>query len=299
VTGTAARGGGLVLDALSLGARGVEPLGRARWRIDLTNGKPFTALARLEDGWLVLEARPALPRPDEQAWEVLRLNGSMGDGGRLTLPSDGGAPRLRAEVPLWEDACGARVEEACRGLEAAFGRVGNGTPARARPGATGEDGDEGDEAGAADLRRLLSEAGWECAEGKGQEIAVPLDVPGAPYRAAVRSRARGGPWIGVEVAAAGTLGPVARRALGRLLLVGTGLVRLVRAAAATTEAGESARLEVILRVSPSAAELDFALEALSVACRSLGREAKVLAREEVAGAYLELCSRERGPGTGS
>ncbi len=299
MTGTVPRREALVREALAQSARDVEPLGRGRWRVDLTNGKPFTALARLEDGWLLLEAGPALPDPAGREWEYLLLNGTFRGGSRLTLPPDGGALLLRAEVPAWEDGWVTRVGEACRSLEAAFGRVVSRKPARVGDGEAAGDVEPGRGGEAPGLPQALSEAGWACAEGTGKDVAVPLDVPGALYRAAVEPRAGGEVRIGVEVAAAGTLAPAARRALGRLLLVGTGLVRLVRAAATTNGAGGTARLEVEFPSSPSAAELDLALEALSIACRSFGREARALAREDVASAYLELGAREQETGTRS
>jgi len=289
VTGTMPRREAMIGAALEQCAEKVESVGRGRWRIGLANGKPFAATARLEDGWLVLEARPALPRPTALLWELLTLNGAIGSGSKLTLPPDGGALHLRAEVPAWDDASVTqRLVEACRSLEEAHGCVGSGKLVQPAPGATVTTVDVREKADAGDLPQLLSEAGWPRAERKREDLAVQLDVPGAFYQACVEVRARGEVRIGVEVAAAETFSPAVRRALGRLLLVGSGLVRLVRAAAATNGAGDSARFEVGFRSLPSAAELDVALGALSVACRCFGREAKALAREDVASTYLEL-----------
>ena len=287
MTGTASRREAAVGAALAQCARDVEWLGGGRWRIGLANGKPFAAMARLEDGWLVLEARPTLPRPSDHVWELLKLNGTIGGGSKFTLPPDGAALQLRAEVPAWEEAdVTRRLGQACRSLEDAIGCVGNGMltqPARGAVVATKESGEKAD---AACLPQLVSEAGWSRVDRKGESVAVQLDVPGAFYQASVELRADGELRIGVEVAAAEKFAPPVRRALGRLLLVGTGLMRLVQAAATTT-AGDTVRFEVGFGSLASGAELNIALEALSVACRSFGREAKALVQEEVASPYLE------------
>lgn len=288
MTGTVPQREAAIGDALSQCAKDVKPLGRGRWRIGLANGKSFAALARLEDSWLVLEAKPALPRPTDLVWELLALNGTISGGSKLTLPPDGAVLHLQAEVPAREDAdVTRRLADACRSLEVAFGCVENGKLRQPAHGAVAAAKESGEKADAAGLPQLVSEAGWASVVRDGKDVAVQLDVPGAYYLAAVDTRAGGNVRIVAEVAAAETFPPTVRRALGRLLLVGSGLVRQVRAAASTTAAGDTVRFEVGFGSLPSGAELSIALEALSVACHSFGREAKALAQETVASAYLE------------
>ena len=127
MTGTVSRREAAIGATLVQCAKKVESLGRGHWRIGLANGKPFDAQARLEDGWLVLETRAALPRPTGLLWELLTLNGMIGGPSKLMLPPDGRSVQLRAEVPTWADtSVTQRLVEACRSLEEAFGCVGSG-----------------------------------------------------------------------------------------------------------------------------------------------------------------------------
>lgn len=283
MTRVASRRESAIAAALAQCARSVEEVGGGRWRIGLANGKPFPVMARLDEPWLLLEARPALSRRSDPAWELLAINGTIGGPSRLTLPPDGGALELRAEVPVWgggEMPLAERLMEACRSMEEAFG-CAHALPPPVR---------DREKTPAGTWSELLAEAEWTWVQRTETEIAVPLDAPGGRYQATIDTSLDSDVRIGADVATASPaepFPPAVRRALGRMLLVGTGWLRLVRAAV-RTPTGETVRLEVGFASLPSAAELNLALEAVTVGCRALGREANALARPEVARAYLDL-----------
>jgi hypothetical protein len=267
--------------ALGAGFTAVEPAEPAVWKLLASNGRDLAATARLAGGWLLLDA-PLPPFGVEGAaagvWDLLRWNAALPGPVKLVLPPGPPAVRLRAELPV--DVAldlPARVREVSAGLEAAAALLAGETPARP--------------AGAAatvDLARLSEEAGWPFVARAGG-LAVGLDAGDGLHQAMVAEEA-GAVRVTVALGTDGAAAPRCLEALGTLLLRASAAVRMARAAAGGTNGTAAARFEVCFAAAPvHPGELDHALAALSVACRMAGREARILAENEVmAGRYLAL-----------
>jgi hypothetical protein len=286
---------GAIAAALAKCAVAVDRVGHGRWTFTLSNGTDLAARARIDDGWLLLDASlgPGSVTP-ARVWQLLRWNVMLAGGARFAVPPDRPGMRACAEVPLEEGIdLRRRVLDACAGLAAASDRLGGGPDESddAMPGAA-RDGEDGD------LSDLCLESGWACVARETGRLAVDLDVPGAFQQAVVEGRGRG---VAVTVPVAETAGDAAEppasiceQALGLLLVRVCGIVRMARAAAEVRDGIPRARFEVVFGSRPCAAELAHAFAALSVACRIAGREAAVLRSDEkVAGAYLAQWDRNK------
>ena len=264
--------------ALAKQAAAVDAVGPGRWAFTLSNGSPLAARARVDDGWLLIDAAlgagapPAAPA--SRVWEMLQWNATLAGGIRFVLgPQRFGArgARVCAELPLDDEVdLGRRIGEACAGLKAAKRRMTGGASAG---------GTCGDAAGE-DLSALCRQTGWAFLAREGR-LAVDLEVPGAFQQAVVETRedqhvAVSVPVLDAAVAGAAPPATVCRQALGLLLVRVGGIVRMARAAAEPREGAPRARFEVVFGTRPCAAELQHAFAALSIACRVAGREAAVL-----------------------
>jgi len=280
-----------IVAALAKQAAAIDAVGPGRWAFTLSNGSPLAARARVDDGWLLIDAAlgagapPAAPA--SRVWEMLQWNATLAGGARFVLgPQRSGArgARVCAELPLDDEVdLGRRIGEACAGLKAAKRRMTGGAP---------DGGTCGDAAGE-DLSALCHQTGWDFLDREPGRLAVDLEVPGAFQQAVVETREDLRVAVSVPVldaAVAGTAPPAAvcRQALGLLLVRVGGIVRMARAAAEPREGAPGARFEVVFGTRPCAAELGHAFAALSIACRVATREAAVLWGDaDVARTYVE------------
>jgi hypothetical protein len=281
-----------VVAGLAKRAASVGRVAPGVWAFELANGTRFPASARIDDGWLLLDAPLHAAVPPSRWTELLEVNASLAGGARFILQAAEPKLRVRAEVPLDEAVdIGRRVVEACAGFEAAKTRL-------ERPDVAIDVGMRDAFAAAGgdvSVAALCRETGWRCHERAADQVAVDLEVPGAFPQALVEA----GPDASVaasmcvsgDAADDGALprSSLCRDALALLLLRVSGAVRMVRATVVAD--GRAARFEVAFASDPAVVELAHAFAALSVACRVAVREAAVVRRdEEVARAYLEQWS---------
>jgi hypothetical protein len=280
--------------ALAKCAVAVDPVAHGRWAFRLSNGADLAASARVDDGWLLLDAPLGFgSSPVAHAWQLLQWNATLGGGARFVLRSDQPGPRVRAELPLDEEVdLRRRILEACAGLKAAKRSMVCELPGTSMAG-TGD-------APNGNLAELCRQAMWPFVEREPGRLAVDLDVPGAFQQASVEMRGDLSVAVAVPVldAAVASVEPpahVCRQALGLLLVRVCGIVRMARAAAEMRDGMPQARFEVVFESQPCAAELTHAFAALSVACRLASREAAVLWGDEgVARAYVEQWDQTEG-----
>src|SRR4029077_12107179 len=101
--------------ALAKCATTVEPVGHGRWTVTLSNGVDLAARARIDDGWLLLDA-PLPGAATAGVWELLGWNATLDGGARFVLGGSRHASGVRAEMPLDEDVdVQRRVVEMCAG----------------------------------------------------------------------------------------------------------------------------------------------------------------------------------------
>ena len=280
-----------VAGALEKCSPSVEQVAHEGWAFALSNGANLRATARIDDGWLLLDAPLSESRVKNHQpplWKLLGWNAALVGGAKFALPAEESVVRLRAELPFDDDVnLTRRIVQACAGLKMASARFH-------RTDGAGDDADGcaatfAAENPASDLAGVCRESGWAFIERGSGILAVDLDVPGTFQQALVEADAQRGVAVSVALTA-GTEPPVppCREALGLLLLRSSAVVRMARAAVETGEGGTAARFEVVFADTPCAAELAHAFAALSVACRLASHETAVLARDErIARAYLK------------
>jgi hypothetical protein len=282
-----------IVTALDKWAVAVDAVAHGRWAFTLSNGADVAAHARMDDGWLLLDASlGAGSISPARAWQLLRWNATLAGGARFAVRADRPGVRVCAEVPL-DDAVDVpgRIHEACAGIKGANERLVR-APNEVDDAMTRAPADGGD------LSDLCRETGWGFVEREAGRLAVDLDVPGAFQQAVVEARG-GGVAVAVPVAettghAAGSPAAVCDQALGLFLVRVCGIVRMARAAAEMRDGVPRARFEVVFGSRPCAAELTHAFAALSIACRIASRETAVLwSDEKIAGAYLAQWDRKK------
>lgn len=262
----------LIAAAIDKSATCIDRQSATTWSAVFHNGTALAVQVALENEWLRLDATLAPPVPD--LWSVLQRNATLPAGLKFVVGDAGDPPVfLRAEIALEDevDPTG-RVLDACTALK---------TVAHVWDAADRLEGSrDGHVLTSSDIATLCNETGWPVAARDGS-AHVELDVPGDFVHARVEATHDGGIIATVPLGVDRSVAPTSAAA-ALLLLRTTGAVRLVRAAA-----DASARFEVAMRASVSAAGLTQALAALSIASRVAGREAAVLARDEsIAHAYL-------------
>ena len=278
--------------ALTKCATTVEVVRHGQWRMTLSNGVDLAARARVDDGWLLLDA--PLPRAATAGvLELLGWNATLEGGARFALGAGRRATGVRAEMPL-EDGVDLqrRMVEMCRGFRTAMKKLHHvGEP----------DGPCGSAAPPSrDLADLCRETGWTVTEHEAGRLAIDLDVPGEFQQAMVETRddRRVTATLAVlepSAAHGSPSAPVCVEALGLLLLRCCGIVRMARAAVRRWEGASQALFEMVFDSEPCAAELAHAFGALSVSSRLASREAAVLWRDErVARSYVDQWDQEKG-----
>jgi hypothetical protein len=280
-----------IAEALKTCSASVEWAGSGRWNLALANGKSFTLSARIDDGWLMLDAPVRDRVTRDEMWDLVRLNATLQGLSKFVLMPDNRSIHLRAELPLMEDLCeddydyevdsvAERLQEACAGLKAAFGRLGS-EPIRLA------DSGRADETRLQELKRLCADAGWPFTERSEGMLAVELDTPEGFYQALVEQQ-HAGARVSTEITRCASLGETSRQALSALLLKCGALVRLARPSIEETDNSVAARFEVSFGGMPTAIEVRSALSSLSVACAICSREARVLGDPSIAKQYLAI-----------
>lgn len=274
-------------------ASSVQELGGARWTFSLGKGTRIPANARVDEGWLTLDAADGGNEEDRPVqgghlWNMLLANAWANGAARPVLNLRDGTIHARADIALDEDLdVSEAVARACQDCVAVLKRkVFAADRGSVSPQEQG-DSEVGITPASADLQRLLREAGWPVVERAGGRLSVELDVPKESHHAVIAPRENEGFDAIVVILGPCALGPVSRTALARMLLEACGLLRMVRPVA--RERGEEAvvSLETAIDARPASSEsVIHALSALSVACRFCAREARALQVEGVAREYL-------------
>ena len=285
-------------------ATSVEQVARGRWVCVFANGAEVCVGATVADDWLLLDApfeahlAPLIQGAAGadrgsylRAADLLRRNATLAGGVKFAVLSQAPQTRLRAEVPLDEEVdVVRRVRQACAGLKAAAAggaSTAHTAPADCYPVSTVDTA--GDDGSPFDLRCLCSATRWPFIERDASSVAVDLEVPAGFRQALVEVTDGGGVVVSVDLATCAELAsPPCQAAWGLLLLRACGVVRMARAAAHTRDGGAATpRFEVVFPDAPAAAELAHAFATLSVACRLVDREARVLAHDAaIATEYL-------------
>jgi hypothetical protein len=266
--------------------------GFGRWCLALSNGETFRVSARIEDPWLVMEAplgaKNRAPAGPERNWDLVRWNARLPGGAKFVLPPGSRTPRVRAEVLADQNPdLEPQIHGAVEGIRAAHRRIACDQIEQqdAGPGPR-----PADEPRPCDLEGICRDAGWELVRRPSGRMAVALDAPGAVHQAILDLRKDGRLAVSVEIAALPSPAAATRQAVGLMLLRASGLVRMARGAVEETDGRTEARFEVVFDVPPAAAQtVHDALAALSVACRTCGRqEVEAMQAEACARKYLSL-----------
>jgi len=282
-----------VADALHRAGSGVTQTGSSKWNLRLNNGLALKATARIEEGWLFLDAplrigKKRRPIKPARAWELLCCNAHVPCGCKFALSPDARSVHVRMEVPLVAEQgdIAERIRDVCRG----FGLASEMFRSRkARQCTDSRDSlpDPHPSEGRQDLRALLTEADWPFVE-RSNGMIVNLDVPNALYQATVEQHDERGIRVAVGFVSGESWSEECRNALGVLLLTASGIVRMARAAAEERNGRTDVRFEAILEGPCCAPELGHALSALSAAYRLCGSESKALQDEVLAEEYLSV-----------
>ena len=262
--------------------------GAGRWSLAVP-GWPPGSNARIEDDWLVLDAPlPGGPEP-RSPWELLGANASFSGPAKFALPPDG-APRIRAEVPLVDAGpVPDRVRAWLGDLAMAADPMGRGPGAVAGVSAVSDETGHDRPSARESLGPACEAAGWPFTECSATRLRVTLGVAEGFHPAYVDVHVDGTVRTSVELARFERLSPPGRDALGTLLLVASGLIRLARAAVVADGDEETTALfEVRLAPPLGEGDLDHALSALAAAARLCGREVDALRRAPLARTFLRI-----------
>lgn len=266
-----------VADALEAHAVAVAQMAPGHWTFAPAASPALRVGARIAGEWLLFDTSlPAhVSRTLDWRWKALAANQLFAGGVKLCTVDGERTLRLRAELPLLEDApVASRVRHVCAGIAAATAWLTSRT-ADARPAPIAADHFEASDL---DLPELCRETQWPLTVREPNTVMVQLDVPGTFQRAMVDTQTGRGVVVFTPILSEAPRAPVCEAAVARLLLAATGAVRMVRAVAGVSPA--SVGFEVVFAHIPTAEELVHTFAALSVAWSCAGREAEVLARDE-------------------
>ena len=292
----------------------------AEWTFRVGGGvRGVDVVARASDGLLLLDA--ALPSRSQSMsagaksvsdcdWSHLEAARSFAGGVKLARVPGGRELRIRAELPVARvvERSAERTGSAASAAQgkAALSASGNAggvlhdlraglrqAVAYGRTGAVPKEMLAADlddpERPTAELAALCSEAGWPFEPRQGSGIAE-LDVGARFEQALLTPLADGSLRVSVELAGCSQDDEPSASAEAHCLMRAAGFFRLIRPIAARGEGGRwQPRYEVSLTGEATAADLDEALSALSVAFEYSAEELRVLATEAAAAAtYLQL-----------
>ncbi len=285
-----------VADCLEQCATGIRAIDSG-WECTLRGEVPLLVTARLKNHWLRLCSSlsgQSSSRPTPEILDrMLAQNVKLAGGAKFTLAEDPPLPCLSAEILLDDEPSdlGVKISRACDGFSQALQEFAGG-PNRREPDAEPAQADcnkeESDEL-AADLAALCKETGWPLARRAGDQLAVDLDVPGGFYQALVQSRGQKGLHLGVDIMSAPSIGAASRYAVNVLLLHACQFLRMARATTRTADGAAVYGWEISLDRVASVREAEYALAALSLACRLSAREVVMFQQDETfARRYLVL-----------
>ncbi len=286
-----------VHECLSKHAMAVSPVRTGQLEFILSNGRALQGTAYVENTWLRLQMPSTTVRGKRwhlsnprSALDVLRRNKAIRGNTRLILCRDERFVTLSADICLDDEVnLASRIEESLHGfatvLEAPRGpddraSIGSHCTVSTSEAAKGPD---------SDLKHLCEEAGWPFLERPSGSLAVDLGVPRDFYQATVEEQEGRDGGIRLSIGLTqGELSPkVCRWAAAFFLLTACSALRMVRPVTEGKDHGSAVSLEISFARRPCAPELNHALAALSVACRMIGREARLLHHdEELAKEYL-------------
>jgi hypothetical protein len=286
-----------VTQALAQAAHGVEHHALCGWDFQLVNGKPFSVKGRLIGEWLTfwspLDLAAEIAEERKAVWRCAELNAHLPGAAKLAVCPEDGRVVLCADIAVPDDAHVAdRVAGGCRDLEEAWSCLagdpigcddprdmeGRGLDANPTTDFSLEPGT------ANRVLELASQLGWTTRNNDDRAV-VDLAPDEAFYQAAA-AELDGRVRLLTEVGPTESHPAASRPAVGWLLLTMSGFLRGVRGAISFRKDREYARLEAVLPPRPSTFDVDHALNALSVACNTVGHELRVLAHPHVARAYL-------------
>lgn len=258
----------------------VRPAGRWCWECVLRNDANTPVTANLREGFLELAGPAKAIRDRSCALErALLESNTLAGGAKFALDAAGSSLYVRADIPLLEET--QLLEQVCWAM-AGFHCGPSGVESDGSP-----DADPRTSSSAMkELGELLRETSWQATERGPDEFSANLDADSAPP-ARIKANEQG-LLFSVELARANVAAQVSRDALTEFLLSAGSIVRMARAHAADVDGQRSFGLEVRLPCTATAAEIDHALAALSVACRMCAREANVLLDETAARCYLAV-----------
>lgn len=254
----------------------IEQSSPARWTWALVNGATHRMEVQLEDRWVLFRepAHPhAAPPTPEALWAVLRQNAGLPAHARRTLrPSK--QPGLCAELLLTDaPAMEPRLREVLAAMQVAWA---------CRP--SWPVADLSTEDGGAHLERCCEEIGWGCVRRSSGRLTVALEA--IPALQATLSPAASGSRVSVEVGDFSSSSEASRAAAAVLALESTSHVPMVRAT--TDEHGGRMGFEVMLAATPSPAELEAGLAALSLVAAAAVEPLQALQNDTLAGDYLAI-----------
>jgi hypothetical protein len=235
-------------------------------------------------------------------WELLKTNAAL--GGLVKLASlPGGDMALRAEIPLYPDGDPTmRLEQASRAFTSAFcllqGRPEVPVALCSGMGGMGGRGIMGQEcSGVAvtvssvpasrDLQQLCEAAGWQRSSQRDLRCTVALDTHRGAHTALITAL---GARVNVcaDLASCDSLSPLCQEGLALFLLTANALLRLARTTVIEDDAGTAAQLEVLFETPPSPADLDCALQVLSLGADLCAPVADLLQHEDAAQLFLAV-----------
>lgn len=273
-----------------------ELVDRKAWRLSAPDGRRVTV--RRVDGWMCWRAQASPLDAD-------RLTAWLSDGRTIVkaVPTDArGSFELRCEWPLGDEVDTLRrVDEIARAFLAAAPSPAAPRDAAvqdAAPASEPRPADAPDVPGAGDptaLQALCAEAGWPT-RAEGGQVRVHADVRAERRTAYLREDGRAVLAQLPVAAVAGDVGPRQREVLTSLLSRAAGQVAFARPWLRSEADGSTALgFEVRLGPSPTAIEVQRALEALFTAWDICGPELALMARPESAGLAEALVPALDGP----
>jgi hypothetical protein len=277
--------------ALREWAQALERDAGGGWRLAAVNGALTRLRARMVgEDWLVVSTR--YDSAGESWWPLLELNASLGGSARLARAADGDL-EMRADVYLGADTDGH--DRAARGGTSIETRVaamcddvvsarhgGIHSPAdRMEPGSGPCQTDR--------LVTLCRDAGWTATPCASGEVQVPLDTGVASYHATLSLDRSARLDAVVPFTTAPVPSGAGRDAIAVALLEAAAHLRTVKGCVIPQAGAEVAGIAVAAERWPAdPASVDRALAALSVACRTIGREVQALRDAPLARAYLAI-----------
>lgn len=287
-------------------AASIREFSPSSWEFSLPGTATGRGTARVDLDWLLLDIPLGRARPNPSSrrlQDVLSLAARINGPAKFGFDPLTGRIHLQAEIPLvLEDDPMERIDLAFVSFEQALAECDS-------PGSTSKSEPKkvsltlNVPAVIPDLaercarwKQLCEEATWPLHERTSSKLAVSLDVPGSFCQALVEAHGPDTMRIRHE---AGRLavGEASRHALAAFLLAGARSVRMARAYLEIESAGPEVSgaepvfgfgWEIVLRDPPAQFELERALSALSMACRSSTNELAVLTNDEVAKRYLAV-----------